>query len=184
MASLYVIRHGKTDWNDVKRLQGQTDIPLNEEGIRMAKEAAKRYAGTHFDICFCSPLIRAVSTAEILLDGRDVPIEYDDRLKEIAFGDYEGLEYPLLPDDHPVRDAFRKPEDFVPAKGGESISKLIARTDDFLRSRVYPLIKEDKDVLIVGHGAMNSAITLNVKHLPIEKFWDEGIENCVLKKLI
>ena len=57
----------------------------------MAREAAARYADIPFDICFCSPLSRAKETAEILLAGRDVPIQYDDRLKEMAFGEYEGV---------------------------------------------------------------------------------------------
>ena len=69
---LYIIRHGKTDWNDRHKLQGRTDVPLNEEGRRMAEEAREAYRDVHFDICFCSPLIRAKETAEILLRGRDV----------------------------------------------------------------------------------------------------------------
>ena len=184
MSALYVIRHGRTDWNTIKRIQGRTDTPLNEEGISMAGEAAKRYSSVHFDICFCSPLMRAKQTAQILLAGRDIPVEYDDRLKELSFGEYEGLEYPLLPEDHPVRDAFRDPDNFHPAPGGETIRELLKRTGDFLEDKVYPLIDEGKDVLIVGHGAMNSALTVNVKKLPVEKFWEEGIENCVLKQLI
>ena len=184
MSALYIIRHGMTDWNRIKRIQGGTDIPLNDEGRRMASDAAQRYHDVHFDICFCSPLIRARQTAQIFLDGRDVPVEYDDRLKELAFGEYEGLEYPLLPDDHPVCAAFRDPVGYIPGKGGESIAELIARTRDFLEERAYPLIEQGKDVLIVGHGAMNSAITVNVRKLPPEKLWEEGIENCVLKRLI
>ncbi len=184
MASLYVIRHGRTDWNEIKRIQGSTDTSINEEGRQMAREAHDRYADVHFDICFCSPMKRARETAAILLDGRDVPIEYDDRLRELSFGQYEGTEYPKLPEDHPLRDAFRDPANYVPEKEAESITDLIGRTGDFLDEKVYPLIEEGRDVLIVGHGAMNSALTLNVKKLPIEKMWDEGIENCVLKRLI
>ena len=184
MSSLYVLRHGMTDWNVVKKLQGQTDIPLNDEGIAMAKEAGEKYRDVHFDTCFCSPLVRARRTADLLLKGRDIPIEYDDRLKEIAFGDYEGLLYTELSDDHPVKKAFRDPEHFVPAKGGESIKQLIERTGDFLHEKVRPLLDKDMDVLIVGHGAMNSSIIVNVKELPVEEFWNEGIENCVLKRLI
>ena len=181
---LYLIRHGMTDWNKVKRIQGGTDTSLNEEGKRMAAEAAARYRDVHFDKCFCSPLLRARQTADILLEGRDIPTEYDDRLKELSFGEYEGLEYPLLPDDHPVRAAFRDPAHYVPGHGGESIGDLLARTRDFLEERVYPLLEEDKDILIVGHGAMDSALIVNVRNLPVENFWDEGIENCVLKRLI
>ena len=71
---LYIIRHGKTDWNLKHKLQGRTDIPLNDEGRAMALEAGERYKDVHFDVCYCSPLIRARETAELLLKGRDVPI--------------------------------------------------------------------------------------------------------------
>ena len=55
---LYIIRHGKTDWNVWHKLQGRTDIPLNEEGRQMAEAAREEYRDVHFDLCFCSPLIR------------------------------------------------------------------------------------------------------------------------------
>ena len=77
---LYIMRHGRTDWNDLRKLQGRTDIPLNDAGREMADAARKEYADVRFDICFCSPLVRARETAEILLRGRDVPIIADDRL--------------------------------------------------------------------------------------------------------
>ena len=182
--SLYVLRHGKTDWNAIKKLQGQVDIPLNDEGRTMAKEAAARYADTKFDMCFCSPLVRAKETAGIFLLQRNIPVEYDDRLKEISFGDYEGLEYLQLPDDHPVKTLFKDPEAYIPAPNGESVKDLLKRTGSFLDDKVYPALDEGKNVIIVGHGAMNSSIILNVKHLPVNRLWDEGIENCVLKKLI
>lgn len=181
--SLYVIRHGRTEWNLIKKLQGQTDIPLDDEGIRMAKEAHDLYMDVNFDRCFCSPLTRARETAQLLLEGRDIPIEYDDRLKEINFGDYEGLEYMTLPEGHPVRSAFFDPAGYVPS-GGESITDVMGRTGDFLNEKVYPLIEQGSDVIVVGHGLMNSTIILNALKLPVSKLWDEGIENCVLKKLI
>ena len=85
---LYIIRHGKTDWNVLHKLQGRTDIPLNDEGRRMAEDARRAYRDVHFNVCFCSPLIRARETAEILLRGRDVPILTDERLAEMSFGSY------------------------------------------------------------------------------------------------
>ena len=65
---LYIMRHGKTDWNAKHKLQGRTDIPLNEEGIQMAEQAKEKYKDVNFDICYCSPLVRAKQTAEIVLD--------------------------------------------------------------------------------------------------------------------
>ena len=93
---LYIMRHGKTEWNELHKLQGQTDIPLNENGRKMAREAGKRYREIHFDICYCSPLIRAKETAELVLEGRAVPIVTDDRLMEMCFGEYPYLLIILL----------------------------------------------------------------------------------------
>ena len=183
--SLYIIRHGKTDWNEQHILQGKTDIPLNEEGIRMAKEACVKYSDIQFDIAFCSPLIRARETARLFLEGRDIKVQIDDRLREMNFGIYEGVKDSFNDPNCYVNVFFKEPEKYLEApEGGESITDLIERTGEFLEERVYPLLKEGKDILIVGHGAMNSAIILQVKNLPLKDFWKEGIENCRLIKLI
>lgn len=88
---LYIMRHGKTEWNQQHKLQGRTDIPLNDEGRKMAEAAHTEYLDVHFDVCYTSPLIRAKETAEIVLRDRNVPIITDDRLVEMSFGCYEGL---------------------------------------------------------------------------------------------
>ena len=181
---LYIIRHGKTDWNALHRLQGRTDVPLNDEGRRMAEEAREAYRDVHFDVCFCSPLSRARETAEILLRGRDVPVLTDDRLAEMGFGSYEGLENSFQIPDCPINVLFRSPEKYdSPPGGAESLDELFARTGAFLRERAEPLLKEGKDVLIVGHGAMNSSIVCQVRQLPRSQFWSAGIENCRLMRL-
>lgn len=180
---LYIMRHGITDWNIAKKLQGRTDIPLNDEGRRMAIDAGKKYADINFDICYCSPLERARETAQLFLKGRDVPIIYDDRLIEMCFGVFEGVANSFKIPDCPVNVFFKNPELYKGVDGGETMEELFERTGDFLENVAYPLSEEGKDILIVGHGAMNSSIVCQVKELPIEKFWDEGIENCKLMKL-
>lgn len=182
---LYLIRHGRTDWNDKRKLQGWTDVPLNEEGKRMAEAAAKEYADVHFDVCYCSTLVRARETAEILLKGRDIPIYYDERLKEMGFGIYEGYERSFDTPGCPVNIIFKSPENYnFEIEGAESWDDIFSRTGEFLEEVAYPLVKQGKDVLIVGHGAMNSCITCQVKNKPLSDFWSESIENCKLKKLI
>ena len=181
---LYIIRHGKTDWNTLHKLQGRTDVPLNEEGRQMAEKAQEEYRDVHFDICFCSPLVRAKETAEILLRGRDVPVLTDNRLVEMGFGCFEGLENSFQIPDCPINVLFRAPEQYnSPPGGAESLDELFARTGAFLRERAEPLLKEGKDVLIVGHGAMNSSIVCQVRQLPRSQFWSAGIENCRLMRL-
>ena len=88
---LYFIRHGQTDWNKDMRMQGQSDIPLNENGRESAIEAGKTLANTHIDLAFSSPLKRAKETAELVLAGRDIPIIEDKRIEEICFGICEGM---------------------------------------------------------------------------------------------
>jgi probable phosphoglycerate mutase len=181
---LYIIRHGKTDWNERHKIQGRTDIPLNDEGRAMAEEAREEYKDVHFDVVFCSPLVRAKETAEILLKGRNLPINFDDRLMEMSFGEYEGIENSFDIPDCPINVLFFHPEEYTtPVAGAESIDDLIARTGDFLREKVEPELEKGKDVLIVGHGAMNSSIVSQVWNLPREKFWSAGIPNCKLMKL-
>ena len=107
---LYIMRHGKTEWNELHKLQGRTDIPLNNEGKQMAKNAGEKYKDINFDVCYCSPLIRAKETAKLVLEGRNVPIIYDDRLREMSFGIYEGMENPAKATDSPIRTFFKEPD--------------------------------------------------------------------------
>lgn len=178
------MRHGKTDWNLLHKLQGKTDIPLNDMGRQMARQACERYKDVHFDVCYCSPLIRARQTAELVLEGRNIPVIIDDRLSEMGFGIYEGTEEVFEKPECPVRVLFFNPEKYEAEGGAESLADLLMRTNEFLNEVAFPLVNEGKDVLIMGHGAMNSAIIGNVKHKPLEEFWAEGIENCRLIKLL
>ena len=180
---LYIMRHGKTDWNIQHKLQGHTDIPLNEEGRQMAKQARKDYLNIPIDICYCSPLIRARETAELVLQGRNIPILCDDRLIEMGFGIYEGTANCEDIPDCPVGMLFRHPEQYIARDGAESMQELWERTGQFLSKIVYPQLKEGKNILIVGHGAMNSSILCQVRHIPLQDFWKAGIPNCKLIKL-
>lgn len=179
---LYIMRHGKTDWNEKRKLQGRTDIPLNETGRAMAEKAAEECANINFDVCYCSPLKRAYETAEIVLKGRNIHIIPDGRLVEMGFGKYEGIEeiYPGCP----IKVMFESPQNYIPDGGAESFEELYARTGDFLKNIINPLMQQEKNVLIVGHGAMNSSIICRLKNIPLERFWSCLTDNCKLLRLI
>ena len=180
---LYIIRHGKTDWNEEFRLQGRTDIPLNEDGRSMAREAAKKYSGIHFDVCYCSPLSRARETASILLENRNVPIITDSRLLEMCFGEFEGTKDCFLHPEWAIYRFFKDTENYVAEKGAESLEELFSRTGDFLNTVVKKDLEDGKDVLIVGHGAMNNSIISRVRGIPVKDFWTIAIPNCELIEL-
>jgi len=181
---LYIMRHGKTDWNALHKLQGRTDIPLNDEGRAMAIQAREAYKDVHFDVCYCSPLIRARETAHLVLNGRNIPIITDERLMEMSFGDYEGTENSFSIPECPVNIIFQKPERYLESVGGaETFLELYARTGAFLEEIVQPQLNAGKDILIVGHGAMNSSIICQVRNIPIENFWSAGLDQCRLMRL-
>lgn len=130
---LYIMRHGQTQWNAQGRLQGQTDIPLNEVGRAGAAAAREKYGCIPLDVCFASPLKRALETAEIFLKGRAVPIYTDDRLKEMFFGDFEG-EYDVLKHpEYPIYPLFADPANYVPTGGTESYPELYTRLEGRLQ---------------------------------------------------
>lgn len=181
---LYILRHGKTEWNARFKLQGRTDIPLNEDGRQMAEQAAKEAANIDFDICFSSPLVRALETARIVLSGRDVPIVTDDRLMEMCFGDYEGIERSFDIPDCPINPLFKDPENYVATNGAESFEELFLRTGEFLSEVIYPLLNEGRNILIVGHGAMNCSIVSRIRGYDLKHFWDGMTDNCKLVKLL
>lgn len=182
---LYIMRHGKTEWNAIHKLQGRTDIPLNEDGILMARKAHDEYKDVHIDLCFCSPLLRAAKTAEIVLEGRDIPIITDERLMEMSFGDYEGVVDSFADPHCPINIIFNNPGEYTSSVGGsETFEELFSRTGSFLKEVIEPNLKQGKDILIVGHGAMNLSIICQVKNIPIEKFWSEGLEQCKMKQLV
>lgn len=181
---LYIIRHGQTDWNLNKRLQGSTDIPLNENGRQMAIDARSQLAGIHFDVCYSSPLIRAYETAQLLLQNADTPIHTDNRLCEMSFGDFEGIYDTYDNPDFEINVLFNTPGKYKAVNGSESLESLYKRTGHFLKEVIYPALEEGKNILIVGHGAMNCSIINQIKDIPVDEFWKEMTGNCVLKQLI
>ncbi len=181
---LYIMRHGATDWNKNRRLQGRTDIPLNTEGRQMAARAAAEYADVHFDICYCSPLSRAKETAEIVLKNRNIPIICDERLVEMSFGAYEGAQDSFPAAEGPMAAFFNRPESYIPPEGAESFFELYERTGEFLEKVAKPLVGSGKDVIIVGHGAMNASIICRIKGIPLKDFWSVGLDSCKLIKLL
>ena len=88
---LYMIRHGETDWNVAKRFQGRSDIPLNEEGRRLARVTSEALRETHFTRIYTSPLKRAYETAMIIKRDRNIPVINEPRIIEISLENMKGF---------------------------------------------------------------------------------------------
>ncbi|MCR5431395.1 MAG: histidine phosphatase family protein [Lachnospiraceae bacterium] len=175
-----IFRHGKTDWNVIHKIQGRTDVPLNEEGIASAKRAAEEVAMCKFDICYVSPLIRARQTAEIITEGSEIEIRVDKRLSEISFGKYEGSEGVYGIPDHPLHDFFFAPEKYKAVNGAESLEELLERIRDFYEEVLKDCINRKKNVLIVAHGALNAGLITFLLGNDKKDFWSYGQSNCTM----
>ena len=88
---LYVVRHGQTNENIGKIMQGNMDTQLNEKGIEQARSARDKLKDVKIDVIFSSPKARALDTAKIISDGK-IPIICDDRLRSRNHGEFEGLD--------------------------------------------------------------------------------------------
>ncbi len=181
---IYLIRHGETDQNKRKCLQGRTDIVLNEYGRELAYRTAEGMKDITFDIIFSSPLKRARETAEIIRRERNIPIIIEDRIQEISFGTYEGLCFAKegfsVPDES-FLNFFDKPECYHTPPQGESFEDVIARTGDFLAELVKREDYRDKTILLSTHGCALKAVLANARHTPIAEFWGEGVhKNCAV----
>ncbi len=150
---LCLIRHGETDWNAERRLQGHTDIPLNAKGVLQASQMARalRDIKLSFDVLYTSDLQRAAETANAVVQLFGVEAKIDSDLRERHFGALQGLpisEAPLLRPDIWRAHISRNLEHEL--EGGESIQQFALRVQGALEK-----IRErhaGKTVLIVSHG--------------------------------
>ncbi|QTN01277.1 histidine phosphatase family protein [Sediminibacillus dalangtanensis] len=145
-----LVRHGETDWNLQGRLQGETNIPLNETGIQQAKECRDYFKDMHMDRIITTPLIRAQKTAEIINENWQKPIEIMEAFKERSFGEAEGMPMEERNKRYPHRN-YPGQEPF-----------------DAFRERVMQGIEEisnkymDEELLLVAHGGVINVILSTV----------------------
>lgn len=138
-----LLRHGQTDWNIDFRLQGITDIPLNETGLLQAQEAARLLKATDWDFIVSSPLRRARQTADIVAKSLGFQeVSTENLLLERSFGEAEGMIYEEWKANFP---------DGIPA-GGETLDELRARAIALL-DRLLAVYRGTR-VLTVSHGAL------------------------------
>lgn len=169
--TVYFLRHGQTAWNMEKRMQGHTDVPLNEEGRRQARAA--RAGLPAVELCLVSPLSRAQETARLALGDQEPPVQVEPLLIEQCYGVAEGRSQTAAYEDStdPLFYYGRAPERYQPPEGGESFAELDARARAFLRDRLLPLEEKYDTVLVAAHGALLCAVFREVLGTPLSDFW-------------
>jgi broad specificity phosphatase PhoE len=138
---LYLARHGETEWTVTRRHTSRTDVPLTPTGEEQAQALGRLLAGLQVDRVLSSPMARALDTAR--LAGFGGLLEKVDALRELDYGDYEGLTTSQIREQRPGWDLFR---DGCP--GGETVADVAAR----MRPLLSEISQTDQTVVLFGHG--------------------------------
>lgn len=183
MKTLYIVRHGETEWNKIGRYQGITNVPLNENGIAQAKACGNALKDIHFDRILSSDLSRALVTAETIRGNRQLEIKTDERLREINFGDWEKLLFTEIEERWPglIDQMYRRP-DIVKVPNGESFQEVQDRAwsavSDFLNVN-----NEDETILITCHGGTIRTILCKLLDISISHCWNFSQGNTAINRV-
>ncbi|OUO79674.1 hypothetical protein B5F53_06895 [Blautia sp. An249] len=184
---IYIIRHGETRLNAEGRLQGHTDIPLNENGKKLAEITGEGLRSIPFDCIISSPLSRAVETAQIVtapssrLSQRTIPIVKDPRLMEISWGRWDELICTRDNFEVPCKDFtkfYTDPLHFPAAPEGESVADVCKRVANFWDEFTLSPSYQNKTILISAHGCSVRALLYYIDG-SVNDFWRGGVpQNC------
>jgi len=157
LTTIYIIRHGETEWNIKHLMQGHLDSPLTQAGEQQAKDIALRLKHIHFDEVFSSDLLRAKRTAETIILERKIAIKTTQALRERNYGVFEGKvydEYNQALQKLLVQYKTRSEQDkvFYKSHGVETTDQSIARLITFLRELAVSY--SGKTILVVSHGGV------------------------------
>ena len=151
MTRIYLTRHGQTDWNVQKRMQGQNNSPLTALGIQQAKALGDYLSGIELSTIYSSSSLRAIQTAELIKGKRILEIIPEEDLREINLGSWEGMFYSEIENLYPGKfdDFWNHPEQYVPLDGEtyEALKKRISGKMEEIAKR-----HQGETILVVAHG--------------------------------
>ena len=175
---IHLIRHGQTHWNKERRVQGQSESTLCEEGRQQATALRSVMDQLAIAKVCCSSSIRTRETAEILFGDRDVDTEYRDALREIMMGPWEGFLQAEMKEKFPESfDHFWHFPHLFNLAGAETFEQVQQRG----RAELQSIIAEaaGQDVVVISHGVFIKTILCQLEDRPLERLWEPpAMHNC------
>jgi len=179
--TFYIVRHGETEWNAKKIIQGHKDSPLTETGIKQAKQTANIFKKIKFDEIYSSDLLRAKRTAEIIVLEKKMAVETTKLLRERKMGRFEGKKVKKM------REGLKKQFEKVKTLSKEARLKFYwengIETDEEIISRFITFLRETavayphKNILIVTHGAIIRMFLVNLGWAEYDELSGTSIDN-------
>ena len=178
---LIAVRHGETDFNAERRMQGHLDVPLSETGRVQAQAAAARLADESIDKIYSSDLQRALETARIIREGREIELVTDLRLREFHMGTFQGMTLSEAREKH--GDAWERffihDADFA-LPGGQSRNQKQVEIASFMEEVVRS--QAGGRMLVVTHGGILIAMLRHVLGIPASHYFRVSIENTGIQR--
>ncbi|RAK16614.1 putative phosphoglycerate mutase [Anoxybacillus vitaminiphilus] len=171
MLTLYLTRHGETEWNVQKRMQGWQDSPLTEKGKRDAALLGKRLESIEFAAIYTSTSGRAIETAQLIRSGRLIPMYHHENLREINLRDWEGKTHDEIAEFDPVayEHFWNRPHLYSPQRGERFIE---------VQTRALHVIQDivnrhpSGNVLVVTHAVVLKTLIVYFKNMPLAELWE------------
>lgn len=169
IVTLYITRHGQTEWNVQKKMQGWLDSPLTENGRNAASSLGKRLQKIPFKAAYVSPSGRTLDTARLICSTHQIPLFIKEQLREINAGKWQGMSTLEIKKHYPEQyiDYYNDPLNYL-SVGGENFHDIAKRVTPLIDD-LCSTYEEEDSILIVTHAV--------VKKLLISLFNETGIEN-------
>jgi broad specificity phosphatase PhoE len=183
---LLLAPHARTDGNEQSRFQGQSDSPLSERGMRQARQLAQRLSSEPLAEICSSDLARARATAALVAEPHGLTVRSDSRLRELDFGNWEGLTYQDVQQaDQAALAAWEADPTHAAPPRGETLEELARRVGIFFAGvREHPKATDDRHtLLIVAHRGSLRVLLCLALGLPAQKRWQLGVEHASLTEL-
>jgi broad specificity phosphatase PhoE len=175
---IYLVRHGETEWNRVRRFQGRSNLPLNQEGEKQVRALALALKDIPLAAIYTSPLIRALETARLIkVFHPSTPIFEDNGLIEMDLGEFDGMKVQDWAEQYPdFRKAWNENPTYVRMPGGESLKEVQARAKKTLE-RIADIYAAGTTILISSHNFVNLTLLCDILKIPLNRFRDLRQEN-------
>jgi probable phosphoglycerate mutase len=180
---LYLVRHGETEWNTLGKFQGCTDISLSDNGIQQA-ELLKHKFHNQFDYIYSSPLCRAVQTADIICQDTDKKTIIKQDLREINFGEWEGLTIEQIKENYPVQFYnWSMDEEIAELVGGDLSLK---NASNRVTSAINDIVKKHagKRIIIVSHGGIIKTALIGLMDWKMTMYKKLFLDNTSVSKIV
>ena len=175
---ILLIRHGQTDANLHHIVQGQSDTSLNETGRRQAKKVAMELKEYKANLIISSDLKRAKETAYIISKECKIPIIFDERLREMNLGMWEGKSFEEVMN-QPSSEIWEKTPSKWKIEGSETLKEVQER----MVSAIQEFSEKYGDIIVVSHGIAISTFVIYVKGISLDSMWDYLPDNTSVKKV-